>query len=237
MEAHILHSMYQLILCLNKPYSIFQKQIIRNKILKLYLLYKIIKKRDQKKYKRQYWVRPIFTEERRLKQGASDNLVREMECMDKEKYFNYFRMSLETFEKLLSIIEPYITKQTVVRIPIPARTRLQITLRYLASGDSMTSISYAFRIAHNTVSKIVPETCSAIWNSLKDKVFLQPSTTNWQNIAESFENICQFNNCIGAPDGKHVVIQVKNYSVVNLMCKLHNFFIMICFLYFTGTTK
>lgn len=129
--------------------------------------------------------------------------------MDKEEYFNYFRMPLETFEKLLSIIEPYITKETIVRTSIPARTRLQVTLRYLVSGDSMTSISYAFRIAHNTVSKIVSETCDVIWNSLKNEIFLQPSTVNWQNIAENFENICQFNNCIEAPDGKHVVIQVK----------------------------
>ncbi|XP_029178028.1 LOW QUALITY PROTEIN: uncharacterized protein LOC114945857 [Nylanderia fulva] len=156
-------------------------------------------------------------------QGASDNLVREMEYIDKEKYFNYFRMSLETFEKLLSIIEPYITKETiyykrlVVQTPIPARTRLQVTLRYLASGDSVKaysiiSISYAFHIAHNTVSKIVSETCDAIWNSLKDEVFLQPSTINWQNIAEHFENICQFNNCIGALDGKHVIIQAPPNS-------------------------
>lgn len=122
-------------------------------------------------------------------QGASDNLIREMEVIDKEKYFNYFRMLLETFEKLLNIIEPYITKEIVIRTPIPARTRLQVTLRYLASGDSTISISFAFRIVHNTVSKIVFETCDVIWNSLKDKVFLQPSTVNWQNIAENFENL------------------------------------------------
>lgn len=84
-----------------------------------------------------------------------------------------------------------------------------MTLRYLVSGDSMTSISYAFRIAHNTVSKIIPETCVAIWNCLKDQVFPILNTTNWQNIAENFEIICQFNNCIGAIDGKHVVVQVK----------------------------
>lgn len=213
MEAQdILHGICRLwILFRNRSYSAIQKQIIRKRMFKLYLLYIIIKRRnrERKRNKRRHWVRLIFSEERRLMQGASDNLVREMEVIDKEKYFNYFRMPLETFEKLLSIIEPYITKETVIRTPIPARTRLQVTLRYLASGDSMTSISFAFRIAHNTVSKIVSETCDVIWNSLKDEVFLQPNTVNWQNIAENFKNICQFNNCIGALDGKHVVIQVK----------------------------
>ncbi|XP_011882846.1 PREDICTED: uncharacterized protein LOC105570326 isoform X2 [Vollenhovia emeryi] len=212
-SKNILHRIYKLwILSRNRPYSIFQHQVIRRRIIKLYLLYTIIKKRNRQRHKRQYWVRPIFSEERRLMQGASDNLVREMENLDKDKYFNYFRMSFETFEQLLSTIEPDITKKIVVRTPISARTRLQVTLRYLASGDSMVSISYAFRIAHNTISKIVPETCAAIWNSLKATVFPQPSTTNWLNIAENFENICHFNNCIGACDGKHVVIQAPPNS-------------------------
>lgn len=62
-------------------------------MLKLYVLYTIIKKRNKEiRNKRHYWVRPIFSEERRLKQGTSNNLVREMEFVDEEKYFNYFRI-------------------------------------------------------------------------------------------------------------------------------------------------
>ncbi|XP_011698161.1 PREDICTED: uncharacterized protein LOC105456082 [Wasmannia auropunctata] len=135
-----------------------------------------------------------------------------MECMDEDQYFNYFRMPFETFNKLLAIVEPHITKETVIRIPIPARTRLQVILRYLASGDSMTSISYSFRIAHNTISKIIADTCIAIWNCLKDEVFLEPTTANWEHISAEYESICQFNHCIGAPDGKHVVIQAPPNS-------------------------
>jgi len=51
-------------------------------------------------------------------------------------------MSHETFEELLRLVGSHIEKQdTTFRTPIPSRTRLEITLRYLASGDSMTSIS------------------------------------------------------------------------------------------------
>lgn len=77
-----------------------QKQAIQKRMLQLYLLYTTIKKREKDRHTRQFWVRPIFTEERRLMQGASNNLVREMECMDEDKYFNYFRMPFETFNKL-----------------------------------------------------------------------------------------------------------------------------------------
>lgn len=192
----------------NRGLPAFKKQQIQQQMLKIYALYVLQEDNENPgPARRQFWVRPIFTEERRLMQGASDNLARELE-IDPERYFNYFRMSSETFQKLLQLLEPVITKETVVRTPISARTRLQVTLRYLASGDSMTSISYAFRIAHNTVSKIVSETCEAIWDSLKDTVFVKPSVSSWEQVADDFEKICNFPHCIGAPDGKHVVMQV-----------------------------
>ncbi|XP_024877298.1 uncharacterized protein LOC112458093 [Temnothorax curvispinosus] len=96
------------------------------------------------KKKRKFWVRPMFTHEMRHLQGASDNLVVEMQITDREKFFNYFRMTPEVFEELLTLVGPRIQKEEVCRIPISARTRLQLTLRWLASGDSLASHSYAF---------------------------------------------------------------------------------------------
>jgi len=78
------------------------------------------------------------------------------------KYFNYLRITPVLFEQFLQIIEPKITKQYVIRDPILLCTRLEITLRYLASGDSMASVSYVFRVGNNTVSKIILETCQVI---------------------------------------------------------------------------
>ncbi|XP_018359880.1 PREDICTED: putative nuclease HARBI1 [Trachymyrmex cornetzi] len=134
-----------------------------------------------------------------------------MRLTDPEKYFNYLRMSSTTFNELLNIVGPLIEKQHVVREPIPPRTRLEVTLRWLASGD-MTSLSYAFRIAQCTLSRIIPETCQAIWLSLKDKVIIDPTEENWNTIARDFEETCEFPNCIGAIDGKHVVIQAPPRS-------------------------
>ncbi|XP_025264292.1 protein ALP1-like [Camponotus floridanus] len=135
-----------------------------------------------------------------------------MRLTDPEKYFNYLRMSPTTFNELLNIVGPLIEKQNVVRKSIPARTRLEVTVRWLASGDSMTSLSYAYRIAQCTLSQIIPETCQAIWLSLKEKVMIDPTEENWSMIAGDFETTCQFTNCIGAIDGKHVVIQAPPRS-------------------------
>lgn len=118
-------------------------------------------------------------------------------------------MSAEMFDQLLSIVGPLLEKQNVVREPISALTRLLVCLRYLASGDSMASISYAFRIGVNTVSKIVSETCEALWNSLHESVMPPPNEETWLRIASEFEKKWNFPHCIGAIDGKHVVIQVR----------------------------
>ncbi|XP_025997174.2 uncharacterized protein LOC113005615, partial [Solenopsis invicta] len=127
-------------------------------------------------------VRPIFAERRRILQGDSDNLLVEMRLTDSQKYFNYLRMSPTIFNELLNIVGLLIEKQNVVRNPIPARTRLEVTVRWLASGDSMTSLSYAYRIAQCTLSQIIPETCEAIWISLKDKVIIDPTEENWRTF-------------------------------------------------------
>lgn len=89
-------------------------------------------------------------------------------------------MNIEVFDKLLTAVGPYITKEECVREPISAKTRSEICLRYLASGDSMKSLSYALCVGHNTISKIVSEPCEAIWIALKEEVFEQFTEDKWK---------------------------------------------------------
>ncbi|KAK5647298.1 hypothetical protein RI129_002190 [Pyrocoelia pectoralis] len=71
----------------------------------------------------------------------------------------------------------------------------------------MVSISYQYRLGKTTVSHIINETCEAIWNTLHPTFLKKPDITAWRSIAEGFEEHWQLPNCIGAIDGKHVVIQ------------------------------
>lgn len=212
----ILLSIFLLIKHLKRSINVYIRQEIRRKIIKMYALYSLIMKSERKtiiKGKRKYWVRPIFIIERRLAQGASNNLVNELRQQDHENFINYFRMEPALFEKLLQLVRPQITKQSAVRKAIPPETRLHITIRYLASGDSIRSLSYAFRVGHNTVSKIVSETCEVIWKCLKDTVFIKNNEESWQNVIDNFERLWNYPNCIGAMDGKHVTLQV--YDLYN----------------------
>ncbi|KYQ54524.1 hypothetical protein ALC60_14609, partial [Trachymyrmex zeteki] len=95
-------------------------------------IYRIMKRIENQKNQRQFWVRPIFIEKRRRLQGASDNLIREMQYIDMEKYIEYLRMNTLTFSshELLSLVGPKIEKQHVVRSPISALIRLEILYVY-----------------------------------------------------------------------------------------------------------
>ncbi|KAK5643275.1 hypothetical protein RI129_007120 [Pyrocoelia pectoralis] len=188
---------------------------IKTKVKKLLTLYVLLKKKENKKKvpsNRKFWVRRIFEENNRLLQGCSSNLIVEIEDNDPDKYFNFLRMSPDSFHELLEYVKARIEKRNVVRTPIPATTRLQVTLRYLASGDSMTSISFLFRIGINSVSRIILETCSAIWDCLKDIVLRVPSEQIWKEYADTFQTKWNFPHCIGAVDGKHVVIEAPPRS-------------------------
>ena len=118
-------------------------------------------------------------------------------------------MSPESFEALFKLVEPYITKKsTKLRNPIPAKVRLAVTLRFLASGETQQSLSWSFRIGRATVSHIVRETCQAIWNVLSPVYLKSPKCrADWMKISEDFLNFWQFPHCVGAIDGKHVAIE------------------------------
>ncbi|XP_044598676.1 protein ALP1-like [Cotesia glomerata] len=117
-------------------------------------------------------------------------------------------MSPTQFEELLCLIGPHICKQKVVREIISTPARLALTLRYLATGDCITSISYQYLVGLSTAVKIITETCHILWHILKEKVLPYPlKTTDWLKIADGFDKQWQFPHCIGAIDGKHIRIQ------------------------------
>lgn len=78
--------------------------------------------------------------------------------------------------------------------------------RFLATGDSYRIIAFSYRLGHTTVSLIVIEVSTAIIKHLLSQYIGIPSREKWLAIADEFWKTWNFPNCIGALDGKHVII-------------------------------
>jgi hypothetical protein len=121
------------------------------------------KRRRQKRNKR-LWVRPWI--ERRVTRGGGV-LLCELADEDPSSYTNALRMNSDMFDELLAMIQPSIQRQnTVMRNALSARLKLEVTLRYLASGDSLKSLALLFRLPTCTISKFLPEVLKVIHTAL-----------------------------------------------------------------------
>nr|CAH7712215.1 unnamed protein product [Callosobruchus chinensis] len=93
--------------------------------------------------------------------------------MDSGHLKNFTRMTAEDFERLIILVGPKISKMdTKFRKAIPVQDRLAIaiTLRFLATGDSFTSLQYLFKVSKQRISIIIEETCNALIQALKEQI-------------------------------------------------------------------
>ncbi|XP_068675425.1 uncharacterized protein [Montipora foliosa] len=93
-----------------------------------------------------------------------------------------------------------------MRNAISPAEQLAVTLRFLATGETYTSLQYQFRINKGTLSLIIPRVCEAISTVLASYITCPSSEEEWLEIAKRFHSRWQLPNCIGAIDGKHVRI-------------------------------
>ena len=104
---------------------------------------------------------------RRESLEASNCLFRELSSEDQQAYRKHMRMSAEKFDELLRLVESCISKtDTAMKAAIPARLKLEVTLQFLASRDSFSSLPSLFRIPPCTISRFLPETLQSIINAL-----------------------------------------------------------------------
>lgn len=132
-----------------------------------------IQKNKTKKKKRSVWVRNWIAN--RESNATAQNLLEDLRSEDPIAFKQFLGLSPCLFDDLLIKVSPYIQKNTTnMRNPICAKTKLMLTMRFLVTGDTFRSLAFYFRIPHNTISSIVPETCVAIHSVLKND-YLQVS--------------------------------------------------------------
>ncbi|KAM4031970.1 uncharacterized protein ACNLHF_019364 [Anomaloglossus baeobatrachus] len=144
----------------------------------------------RRQHHRRFLIHPVTAQ--RMTRGVFSTVYMELRG-NPEKFSNYVQMVVETFDILVGLVADQIWKTDTY-------------CRFLATGESLSSLHYQFRLGIFTISGIIRQTCRALWDCLQEEFIPQPTRDRWLDIAEKYNNICQFPNCLGAVDGKHIRI-------------------------------
>ncbi|XP_072145656.1 uncharacterized protein, partial [Dermacentor andersoni] len=75
------------------------------------------------------------------------------------------------------------------------------------AGESHHSLSRQFRLGHSSVNDIIHQTCTVIYEEMKNDFLKRPCTEDeWKDVIGGFNQNWNFPNCVGAMDEKHVLI-------------------------------
>ena len=160
--------------------------------------------RVAKRGKARGWIR------RREEKGYFENIITELTIEDTSGFKEMMRMSKEDFIYVLEQIEQDITPTQVIggHAVICPKARLALTIRFLATGETYRSLSFQFRISRAAISYIISQVSRAIYRHLGGAYLKVPSTCEeWLAVSKKFEERWNYPNCVGAIDGKHIVIQ------------------------------
>ncbi|XP_073414123.1 peroxisomal membrane protein PMP34 isoform X2 [Dendrobates tinctorius] len=112
------------------------------------------RRRNRRTAPKRMWVHPIVQE--REDKGHFNLLYQDLRKYP-DKFVNFCRLTIPAFDRLLDLLSPELNYQeTVMRRPISAEERLLITFRFLATGESYTSLHLQFRGSVTAMSVFYP---------------------------------------------------------------------------------
>ena len=122
------------------------------------------------------------------------------------------RMTPEFFEMIKTRLEPRLARQANYRAAISVGEKLSLTIRYLSTGESYTSLSCQFRVGRS-ISKFLPEVCRAIQDEFTREYLRCPTTPDeWKELAMEFRIRWNIPHALGTLDGKHVALKKPRNS-------------------------
>ena len=110
----------------------------------LVILMMLMAEEDSVMLKQRIWCRQWLL--RRNERGAYHTIFRELAIEDTPGFAEYMRMPYAKFVELAEKISPFIVKQETC---IDPSERLNLAIRYLATGETFQSLSFQFQIDDN----------------------------------------------------------------------------------------
>jgi hypothetical protein len=124
------------------------------------------KEQSNKKKSRSRWSKEWYLKRECL---SHTNLVSKLR-LEPDDWLNYLRMDEDAYWGILQKVTPLIKKSnTVMRKAITPHERLSVTLRFLATVRSYADLRFPAAISPQALSLIIPETCKAIYEELKEE--------------------------------------------------------------------
>lgn len=127
---------------------------------------------------------------------------------DDDKFHDFLRVTPYLFNVILNNIRDLITTLPSKRVknPISPQHKLCVALRFLATGESLASLSFSFRISRSHLTNIVRSVFKAIKDTMIGEIPM-PTKEQFLSIADEFYRKWNFPNAIGCLDGKHVRVR------------------------------
>lgn len=133
----------------------------------------------------------------------------------KRRWIKYFRMTKQSFLKLVHHIEPFVfpypeSGSGAQRADI--RFLLGATLMRLSRGTHYDVSGERFGLSKSTINKYHPRVMDAIWRCLHTTLTMPTTEEELKKTAQEFQDYCQLPNCIGVIDGTHIPIEAPERS-------------------------
>ncbi|XP_016841971.1 uncharacterized protein LOC100678195 [Nasonia vitripennis] len=117
-------------------------------------------------------------------------------------------MNTDAFSTLYDLMEQRLRKQTInFREPLDPELKLAFVLWFLGHGGNVKQAALMFHIGTSTAYQLLKDICVNLVHVLNPLYVPKPTRAKWIEIANLYEQLLNFPNCIGALDGKHIDIE------------------------------
>lgn len=147
-----------------------------------------------------------------------------------EFFRQQLRVTRNTFNQILNTLNHRLVRQqSRFRDPLPPEKILALGLYRLGHGNSYVSIGPSFNVGKATVIEAVQDVVEALYEIRNEHIKFPENEAETRAAIETFQDLSDLPNIVGAIDGSHVRIKAPKDSPVDYFSRYqqHDFIIQV----------
>lgn len=134
------------------------------------------------------------------------------------------RVTRNTFNRILNMLgHRLVRQQSRFRDPLPPEKILALGLYRLGHGNSYVSIGPSFNVGKSTVIEAVQDVVEALYELRNEYIKFPETEAETLAATETFEELSELPNIVGAIDGSHVRIIAPKDSAVDYFSRYQQY--------------